>query len=238
MSLPRRLLWILSSSLMLASLSCMSLSGRAAEKVTVSYGPFGRSLKVSDLRKYSETGRPPRELASLLSVIGEEERASLLTGLKLKLPLNVVIMDKLLRSPQGDQILTQIASATSLPGGAEKLALRSALIGAASSKDGLGILSFLEAYPTQRLKINVPEAQKLLKSGSSLLGGFMGGEVPGGDAPSAPPASPPDSSTPAETPEKSPVEPAPTSEDTPEKSPEESSAPTPEESAPDGPAEN
>lgn len=221
MSHPRRLLWILSSSLMLASLSCISLPGRAAEKVTVSYGPFGRSLKVSDLRKYSETGSPPRELASLLSVIGEKERASLLTGLKFKIPLNVVIMDKLLRSPQGDQILTQIAGATSLPGGAEKLALRSALIGAAASKDGLGILSFLEAYPTQRLKINVPEAQKLLKSGSSLLGGFMGGEVPGGDAPTTPSTSPPDSSTPSDTPEKPPVE----------------SAPTPEESAPEDPAE-
>lgn len=233
MSYSRRLLWILSSSLMLAS--CISLPGRAAEKVTVSYGPFGRSLKVSDLREYSETGRPPRELASLLSVIGKEERASLLTGLKFKVPLNVVVMDKLLRSPQGDQILTQIAGATSLPGGAEKLALRSALIGAAASKDGLGILSFLEAYPTQRLKINVPEAQKLLKSGSSLLGGFMGGQFPGGETPPTSPTDPSDS--PSDTPEKPSEETTPTSEESAPTAPSTESAPTPEESAPTAPSE-
>lgn len=193
MSYPRRLLLTLSSALMLVGLSSNCLPSHAAEKITVTYGPFGRSISVSDLRQYLETGSAPPELASVLSVVGQQERESLLGGLKFKVPLNVVVMDQLLRSPQGDQLLSQVAGATSLPGGAEKLALRSALIGAAASKDGLGILSFLEAYPTQNLKIDLAAVQKLLKSGS-MLGGFMGGPFPGGDAPTTPPASAPDQS--------------------------------------------
>ncbi len=181
MSYSRRLLRVFSSALMLVGLTCNA--SRAAEKITVSYGPFGRSIAVSDLRKFLETGSAPPDLASVLSVVGQQERDSLLGGLKFKVPLNVVIMDQLLRSPQGDQLLTQIAGTTSLPGGAEKLALRSALIGAASSKEGLGILSFLEAYPTPTLKIDLAAVQKLLKS-DSILGAFMEGQFLGGDTPS------------------------------------------------------
>ncbi|ABW28980.1 alpha/beta hydrolase [Acaryochloris marina] len=194
MSYSRRLLCAFSSALMLVGLNCAA--SRAAEKITVSYGPFGRSIAVSDLRQLLETGSAPPDLASVLSVVGQQERDSLLGGLKFKVPLNVVVLDKILRSPQGDQLLSQIAGATSLPGGVEKLALRSALIGAAASDDGLGILSFLEAYPTQTLKIDLAAVQKLMKSGS-LLGGFMGGQFSGGDAPAVTPEAPSDKSAPS-----------------------------------------
>jgi|GEM_PF-2279913 len=187
MSYSRRFLSVFSSALMFVGLSGLSLPSKAAEKITVNYGAFGRSIAVSDLRQYLETGKPPSRLASILSVVGQQERESLLAGLKFKVPLNVVVMDKLLRSPQGEQLLTQVAETTSLPGGEEKLALRSALIVAASSKDGVGLLSFLEAYPSQTLSIDIPAVQKLLKS-SDMLGGFMGGQFPRGD--SAAPASP------------------------------------------------
>lgn len=194
MSYSRRLLCAFSSALMLVGVNCAA--SRAAEKITVSYGPFGRSIAVSDLRQLLETGSAPPDLASVLSVVGQQERESLLSGLKFKVPLNVVVLDNILRSPQGDELLSQIAGATSLPGGVEKLALRSALIGAAASKEGLGILSFLEAYPTQTLKVDLAAVQKLMKSGS-LLGGFMGGQFPGGEAPAGTPAAPSDDSAPS-----------------------------------------
>lgn len=225
MSHYRRLLCAFSSALMLVGFSCASSSSRAAEKITVSYGPFGRSIAVSDLRQLLETGSAPPDLASVLSVVGQQERASLLGGLKFKVPLNVVVLDKILRSPQGDQLLSQIAGATSLPGGAEKLALRSALIGAAASKDGLGILSFLEAYPTQTLKIDLAAVQKLMKSGS-LLGGFMGGQFPGGETPTAPPGSDAPAESGSQAPPATDSKAAPDStaeEATPEANPEETS---------------
>ncbi|NJM66000.1 MAG: alpha/beta hydrolase [Acaryochloris sp. RU_4_1] len=184
MNHPRRLLCSLSSALVLVGLSCTNLPSNAAEKITITYGPFGRSIAISDLRQYLETGSAPPELASLLSVVGQQERASLLSGLKFTIPLNVVVMDQLLRSPQGEQLLTQIAGVTSLPGGAEKLALRSALIVSAASKEGVGLLSFLEAYPARTMRVDIPAVQKLLKS-TSILDGFMSGSFPGGDTPDA-----------------------------------------------------
>ncbi|WP_299410751.1 alpha/beta hydrolase [Acaryochloris sp. IP29b_bin.148] len=214
MSYPRRLLFLLSSTLMLMGLSSKALPSYAAEKITVTYGPFGRSISVSDLRQYLETGSAPPDLASALSVVGQKERESLLGGLKFKVPLNVVVMDQLLRSPQGDQLLTQIAGATSLPGGAEKLALRSALIGAAASKEGVGALSFLEAYPTKTLKIDLAAVQKLLKS-SSMLGGFMDGQFPGGETPAQSPDASEEVPTAPAQPSQEEAPEAPTTPDTP-----------------------
>jgi hypothetical protein len=187
MNHARHLLYSLSSALMVVGLSCTNLPSNAAEKITITYGPFGRSVAVSDLRRYLETGSAPPELASLLSVVGQQEKASLLSGLKFTIPLNVVVMDQLLRSPQGEQLLTQIAGVTSLPGGAEKLALRSALIVSAASKDGVGLLSFLEAYPARTMRVDIPAVQKLLKS-SSVLDGFMSWQFLSGDTPAAPSA--------------------------------------------------
>lgn len=243
MSHYRRWLCALSSSLTLVGLSGAVFPSKAAEKITVNYGPFARSIAVADLRQYSETGSAPPALASVLSVVGKEERESLLGGLKFKVPLNVVVMDKMLRSPQGDQLLTQIAGATSLPGGVEKLALRSALIVAASSKEGVSALSFLEAYPAQSLKIDIAAVQKLLKS-NSVLGGFMGGQFPGGDTPKSPttPApgqSDPPAAEPQTPPSEIPESAAPESEDSvPEATGDDSAVPTtPSPDVSDPPAE-
>lgn len=162
----------------LALLSLTSIPSQAAEQVTIKYGPLGRTVSVADLRQYAETSKASPELASVLSVVGSEQRESLQKGLKLKLPFNVVQVDKLLRTGPGAQLLPQVAKVTILPGDAEELAMRSALVMAAASEDGLGTLSFLEAYPTPTLTLDARAMQKLLKSNStfgSLLGGGAGG---------------------------------------------------------------
>ncbi|MGF1600848.1 MAG: alpha/beta hydrolase [Thermosynechococcaceae cyanobacterium] len=150
--------------------------GQAAEKVIIKYGAFGRSVSVADLREYAETSKASPELASVLSIVKSEQKESLQKGLKIKLPFNAVQVDKLLRSGPGAQLLPQVAKVTILPGDSEELAMRSALVIAAGSKEGLGTLSFLEAYPTPTLTIDARAMQKLLKSNASL-GALMGGEL-------------------------------------------------------------
>ncbi|NJK40882.1 MAG: alpha/beta hydrolase [Acaryochloridaceae cyanobacterium SU_2_1] len=142
--------WSLSGSLLVLGFGATQARVEAAQTVTFAYGPFARSISVDILQEFSEEKVAPPELASLLSLAGENQEQLLLKGLQFKIPLNVVVMDKLLRSPQGDKILTQVAQLTSLPGGQEKLALRSALVLGAASKDGFSLLSFLKAYPTPK----------------------------------------------------------------------------------------
>lgn len=203
----RRFLWRLSGPLFVVGLGATSGSVQAAEKVTFAYGPFARSISVDILQEFSDKKVAPQELASLLSLAGKDQEQLLLKGLEFKIPLNVVVMDKILRSPQGDQILTKVAALTSLPGGQEKLALRSALVLGAASKDGFSLLSFLKAYPSQNMRINVAKVQKFVES-DSFVKEFLGGFLSPSDASTAPteaPASQP--STPEAVPSPQPPSP-------------------------------
>lgn len=173
----RRTISGLSGFLTIIGCSLMSTPSQAAEQVTIKFGPFGRTVSVADLRTYAETSRASPELASVLSIVKSEQRESLQKGLNIKLPFEAVQVDKLLRSGPGAQLLPQVAKVTILPGDAEELAMRSGLVLAADSEEGLGVLSFLEAYPVPTLTLDARAMQKLLKSNSdlgSLLGGFGG----------------------------------------------------------------
>jgi hypothetical protein len=171
----RHLLLGVSGSLLVISLGATlgAKSSAAAERLSLRYGPFQRSVAVADIRAYAETGEATPELSSLLGLVKPKERASLLEGLKFKAPLGVVAVDKLAYSPIGEQILKKVAAITNRRDDAGIPALRGGLIIAAASKDGLGVLSFLEAYPSPVLEINI---QKALKEGTDvgqLLQGFM-----------------------------------------------------------------
>jgi hypothetical protein len=168
----------------------------SAEKVTAKYGPFYRSIPVSDLQQYAETGKTTPLLDSFLRLVDAKERDKMRNGLNLKLPFNVVTVDKLFKSPMADQLLTQVADATILPGDVEKVALRGAIITAAASKEGLGTMSILKSYPTPTLTVDMKKMLKIMeatKGGIPGLGG-MGGMMPSGGgtgAPGTPPEMPP-----------------------------------------------
>ncbi len=173
----RRTVIGLAGFLTLLGYGLTSTPSQAAEQVTIKFGPFGRTVSVDDLRAYAETSEASPELASVLSIVGSEQRESLQKGLNVKLPFKAVQVDKLLRSGPGAQLLPQVAKVTILPGDTEELAMRSGLVLAAGSEEGLGVLSFIEAYPTPTLTLDAKAMQKLLKSNDSLgslLGGFGG----------------------------------------------------------------
>ena len=177
--------WMLGAAATLAMVGVESFGltqgGWAAEKVTVKYGPFYRSVGVADLAQYASSGQATPELASLLSLVKEEEKTSLKEGLNLKFPFDVVAVDKLINSPLADGMLTQVADATILPGDVEKVALRGALLIAASSQEGLGTLSLLNSYPTPTLTIDLKKLLKLMEANKGALQG-MGALMQGGGA--------------------------------------------------------
>ncbi|NJM74839.1 MAG: alpha/beta hydrolase [Acaryochloridaceae cyanobacterium RU_4_10] len=143
-----------------------------AQKVTAKYGPFYRSISVTDLEQYAETGKASPELGSFLSLVKEKKRESFRKALRMKLPFDVVTVDELLKSPLADKLLTQVADTTILPGHFEKEALRSAVIAAAASKEGLGTLSFLKNYPTPTLTVDLQKMVILMKANKGGIPGL------------------------------------------------------------------
>jgi hypothetical protein len=178
----RRLFVGVTSGLALFGLGSLVLApaGWSSEKITMKYGPIYRSIAVADLKEYAQTGKPSTELASFLGLVKGKDRESLTKTLNMKFPFNVVQVDKLLKTPAADGLLTEVAGATILPGNEEVKALRGALLIAASSKEGLGTLSLMDSYPTPTLTVDLKKLLVLMKNNksfkglSSMMGSFGG----------------------------------------------------------------
>lgn len=153
--------------------SCFGLlPSLAAEKVTVRYGLFEQSIPVADIRNYGETQKVSADLQSFLGYLSPKEKQKLQDALQVKMSLDIVALDKLINTGMGKQILSFASVAIARRDQASIQALRSAIILGAKSPEGLGITSFLEAYPSNQLVVDVPKFSKLvsmanLSSGSA-----------------------------------------------------------------------
>jgi lysophospholipase L1-like esterase len=134
----------------------------AAEKIVVRYGLFEQSLPIADIRKYGETKEVSGDLQSFLSYLNAKEQQQLQDALQVKMSLDIAALNKLTDTSIGKQILSFVSQAVARRDQAGVPALRSAIILGAKSQEGLGIISFLEAYPSNRLVIDLPKATKLV----------------------------------------------------------------------------
>ncbi len=161
----RHLLLALPGSLLALALKSALLCSPsfAASQLAFEYGPLEESISVKNLRTYIETKKAPPDIKNLLSLIGSKNEKKLQGFAQQKFSLNVVAVDKLLNSDAGKEILSELTKVTVRRDNAGIQAVRAALVLASVSPDGFGLLSFLEAYPSQELKIDVTQLPKLFR---------------------------------------------------------------------------
>jgi lysophospholipase L1-like esterase len=138
------------------------LPSLAAEKVTVRYGLFEQSIPVADIRNYGETQKASSDLQSFLDYLSAKEKEKFQDALQVKMSLDIVALDKLINTGMGKQILSFASSAIARRDQAGIPALRSAIIIGARSPEGLGLVTFLEAYPSNQLVVDVSKISKLV----------------------------------------------------------------------------
>ncbi|MFW9260947.1 alpha/beta hydrolase [Nostoc sp. CALU 546] len=143
------------------------LPSLAAEKVTVRYGLFEQSIPVADIRNYDKTQKASSDLQSFLDYLSDKEKQKFQDALQVKMSLDIVALDKLLNTGMGKQILSFASSAIARRDQASTQALRSALILGSKSPEGLGITSFLEAYPSNQLVVDVSKISRLVGMANS-----------------------------------------------------------------------
>ncbi|HEY9904746.1 MAG TPA: alpha/beta hydrolase [Candidatus Sericytochromatia bacterium] len=140
----------------------LSAPSLAAEKIVVRYGIFEQSLPVADLRDYAKTQKVSSALQDFLRYLDSKDRQRLREALQVKLSLDIVALDKLLDTQLGQKFLSTVSQAIARRDNAGIPALRAAVILGANSPEGLGIISFLESYPSKRIVINLSEALEVL----------------------------------------------------------------------------
>ena len=134
----------------------------AAEKIVVRYGIFEQSLPVAELRSYAETRKVSSALQDFLRYLDSKDKEKLQEALQVKMSLDIVALDKLLDTEIGQKFLSTISQAIARRDNAGITALRAAVILGTKSPEGLGIISFLEAYPSKIIVINLSEALEVL----------------------------------------------------------------------------
>ncbi|QSV52888.1 MAG: alpha/beta hydrolase [Dolichospermum sp. UKL201] len=148
----------------------VNTSAQAADTVVIRYGPLEESVSLEELKKSTETGKLPASLGTYTKRMTEEQRRFLVEGLKIRIPINVITLDRLINTQIGTTILSDVSTAISRRDQAGLQAMKGGLVLGANSPQGLSILSFIAAYPSQRLEINLPQAITVARS---LNGAFI-----------------------------------------------------------------
>jgi hypothetical protein len=126
----------------------------AAERLYFTYGPLGRSISISELRDFAETGEPSQQLRWYLNAANlESERfRAVLTR---EIPVGLQFVDRLTYSLPGEFVLFQVGQVVHTQSRQANIqALRSALILSVSEDNRLSLLEFLENYPTEGIYVD------------------------------------------------------------------------------------
>ena len=142
----------------------------AADNVVLVSGAFRRSIPVSEFETLAQTGQAPGLLGNLLFLARQQPSAlSRLLNESMRLP--VVLVSRLSNTRIGDAVLLRVARiiyplkapAAGLP------ALRSALVmGLVEGNGSISAVSFLKAYPTANIEVNIPALLTVLQKTSSI----------------------------------------------------------------------
>jgi predicted dienelactone hydrolase len=132
------------------SLPLMAISPvHAGELLSFSYGPLIRSLRISSLQAFAKDGSVAEDLAFFLQFTPANKRAELRSALVQRADIDPLLVSQFFNSRIGSDVLERLGRGITLQrGGNGKFALRSALVGAAFSSDGLSLLSVLQQLPT------------------------------------------------------------------------------------------
>jgi predicted dienelactone hydrolase len=148
-----------------------ALPGRAAERLTLSYGLLERSITLQTLEKYADSGELDNDLYVYTRYVKPAQRDQLRKSLRLKSDLSPVAVSQFLYSPQGDILLKrlgQLIQPESRDNGS--LAIRAALVLAAGDPDGLTPLTVLKRFPTRGIRVDLQKTLALVSELDAIVG--------------------------------------------------------------------
>ena len=157
----------LSLSLLAIAIATSSLMPPAfsADRVVLKYSAFRRSLSVKELTTFAETGKLSSSLRRNFQTIGQDpdETRELLNA---PISVDVVFLDNVLHSPIGTKVLDRVAEIIHTPSsGADRQALRGALLISASDDGTMTLLEIMQNYPTQDVEV---EGARLIEAYTQL----------------------------------------------------------------------
>lgn len=155
--LRQRLLRLASVLLIgVSTAAALPLPAQAAERIYFTYGPLGRSIPISDLRTFVDTGATTRQLRWYLRFANVEPEA-LQQVLTTEISLPFAFVNRTAYSLPGEFALLQVGQiihTKSRQGVVQIKALRSTLVASTADDNRISLIEFLEKYPTPELYVD------------------------------------------------------------------------------------
>ncbi|WNN91684.1 alpha/beta hydrolase [Gloeocapsopsis dulcis] len=141
-----------------------------AERIYASYSVVERSISVAALEKYAREGILDDELAVYAQYVNPQQLAQLRRVLLTRIELTPVAVAQFLYTPQGIILLERLGQIVQTearqPG---FYAIRSALILAAATPDGLTLLNVLRQFPTRSIRIDLARSLRIAEQLERLV---------------------------------------------------------------------
>jgi hypothetical protein len=132
---------------------CLITPVKGAESIILKYGVLEDSLSVSELSTFSETGKTSKHLDSYLK-LAKQNPDKVRRVLSQKIPVNGVMLSRMLNNPVGDLLLDSISEVITTPSEtASRQSLRGALVTSAIKDNNLSLMEVIENYPTQEVHV-------------------------------------------------------------------------------------
>ena len=136
-----------------ANILLSTIPAEASELVVMQYNIFQRSVGVSELTSFAETGELSNKLQVYMKT-AKQDPENLRRTLTTPVPVDLIFLDRLLNSHMGELLLDQISLAVHTPSHqASRQALRSALILSASDDGQITLMETIQRYPTQQVHV-------------------------------------------------------------------------------------
>jgi predicted dienelactone hydrolase len=140
-----------------------------AERISLSYGALRQTVSIGQLETYADTGKISDDLAMYVRLAPSEQLTRLRQILLLRIPVNTNRIAPFLSSPMGEQLLQHLASLIGHNASEfNSVALRAALMQAASDPDGLTLLNVLRQFPTEQVEIDLARTLEVVATWREL----------------------------------------------------------------------
>lgn len=126
---------------------------KAAEFIVLKYGFLRDSLSVPELSTFAETGEMSSSISSYLD-LAHQKPDNVREILNKKIPVNGVLLSKILNSKPGGVFLDIVAKYIQTPSGrASRESLRGAFVTSALDDNNIKLIEIIENYPTNEIHI-------------------------------------------------------------------------------------
>lgn len=142
----------------------------AADTIILKYSVLRQSIPVEDLSIFCETGETSSSLSSFFR-LANQKPDNVKKTLCSKMPVDGVMLSKILNSPFGNVILDGFSEVITTPSQrASRESLRGAIVTSALKNNDVSIMEVTENYPTGEVHLDGDRAMEIYKKLEGILG--------------------------------------------------------------------